>query len=265
MHELKRMLLEEVIEPLRNPERFKKYRIEIPNGILMYGPPGCGKTFVAQKLASELGYTFYEVSPSAVGSSYIHGSTLKIKEIFENATKNAPTLMFVDEFEGLVPARHSLGGEQQYKSEEVTEWLVQLGSCAKRRILFVAATNEPWGIDDAIKRSGRLDKKVYIGPPDREAVEEILLHHLDGRPFTSEQDVRDFAATIAGQGYAASDLKLLVDEAAKLAMKADQDISSAHLTTAAVEIVPPSISREREEAYLEFKELRRATRSNSQQ
>ncbi len=257
MSELKRMLQEEVVEPLRDPERFKRYKIDIPNGILMYGPPGCGKTFVAQRLASELNYNFYEVSPSAVGSSYIHGSTLKINELFEEAAKNAPALMFVDEFEGMVPARRSLGGEQQFKSEEVNEWLVQIGSCAQRRILFVAATNEPWGIDDAVQRSGRLDKKVYVGPPDCEALGDMLLHHLDGRPFTSAQDIRLFAETIANQGYSASDIKLLADEAAKLAMKANQDISSVHLTAAAAERVPPSISREQQELYLAFKEQRK--------
>lgn len=257
MSELKQMLLEEVIEPLRDPERFKRYKIDIPNGILMYGPPGCGKTFIAQRLASELNYNFYEISPSAVASSYVHGSTSMIKSVFEEAAKNAPALMFVDEFEGMVPARRTLGGEQQFKAEEVNEWLVQIGSCSQRKILFVAATNEPWSIDDAVQRSGRLDKKIYVGPPDCEALGEMLLHHLEGRPFTSAQDVRHFASTIAEQGYSASDLKLLVDEAAKIAMKADQDISSSHLTTAAAERVPPSISHEQEELYLAFKEQRK--------
>jgi len=258
MKELKQMLQEEVVEPLRDPERFRRYKIEVPNGILMYGPPGCGKTFVAQRLASELNYNFYEISPSVVGSTYIHGSTLKIKELFEEAARNAPALIFVDEFEGLVPARRGLGGEQQFKSEEVNEWLVQLGSCSQRKLLFVAATNEPWGIDDAIQRSGRLDKKVYVGPPDSEALGEMLLHHLADRPISSSQDIQGFAATIAGQGYSASDLKLLADEAAKLAMKAQQNISSAHLT-AAVERVPPSISREQEDFYRAFREQRKVS------
>ena len=258
MSDLKRMLLEEVVEPLRDPERFKKYKIGIPNGILMYGPPGCGKTFVAQRLANELNYSFYEVSPSTVGSSYIHESASNIRKLFDEAAKNSTALMFVDEFEGMVPARRSLGGEQQFKAEEVNEWLVQIGSCSQRRILFVAATNEPWGIDDAVQRSGRFDKKVYIGPPDLDALGEMLLHHLEGRPLKSSQDVMSFAATIEGQGYSASDLKLLVDEAAKLAMKGQEDISSAHLLAAAVEKVLPSISHEQEDTYFAFKEQRRA-------
>ena len=252
MHEIKSMLQEEVIAPLRNPEEFKRYRIEIPNGVLMYGPPGCGKTFIAQHLAADLGYKFFEVSPSDVGSSYVHGTVMKIREIFESASRNAPAMLFVDEFEGMVPARRELGGRQQFKAEEVNEWLVQIGNCAERRILFVAATNEPWAIDDAVKRTGRLDKKVFIGPPDREAISEMLLHHLAGRPITSKEDVNCFSLTLVGKGYSASDLKVLADEAAKLAMKERADISPTHLSTAADQKVPPSISREQLDVYLSF-------------
>lgn len=249
MTELKQMLLEEVVEPLRNPDEFRKYKIDIPNGILMYGPPGCGKTFVAQKLAAELNYNFYEISPSAVGSMYVHGSVLKIRELFEEAANQGPALMFVDEFEGMVPSRRDLASTDQYKSEEVNEWLVQIGNCATRRILFVAATNEPWKIDDAVQRSGRLDKKVYVGPPDQEAIVEMLMYHLKGRPHCAKEGIREFAGTIAGQGYAASDLKLMVDEAAKFAMKDRSDIGPKHLMRAAAERVRPSIPASAEEAY----------------
>jgi transitional endoplasmic reticulum ATPase len=139
----------------------------------------------------------------------------------------------------------------------VNEWLVQIGICTQRKILFVVATNKPWAIDDAVRRSGRLDKKIYVGPPDRTALEEILLHHLDGRPFTSRTEVSKFAESIAGKGYSASDVKLLVDEAAKLAMREGREISAGHLNTAAIDKVPPSISRETEENYLSFRDQRK--------
>jgi ATP-dependent 26S proteasome regulatory subunit len=252
MQTLKKLLQDEVIEPLREPDKFRRYGINIPNGILMYGPPGCGKTFVAQRLAAELNYNFYEVSPSAVGSPYIHESCLKIKRLFDSAAASSPALMFVDEFEGLVPARSSLGGEQQYKAEEVNEWLVQIGSCTERKILFVAATNEPWSIDPAIRRSGRLDKKLYVGPPDREAIAEMLRFHLRDR-FTSEtMNIEEFASNIDGLGYSASDLKLLVDEASKMAMRKDAPISIQDFSKAAFEKVPPSISDEVQTRYSEF-------------
>jgi transitional endoplasmic reticulum ATPase len=252
MQELKKILLEDVIEPLRNPEKFKRYGISIPNGILMYGPPGCGKTFVAQRLAEDLDYNFYEVSPSEVGSPYVHDTCLKIRKLFDDATASAPALIFVDEFEGLVPARGSLGGLQQHKAEEVNEWLVQIGSCSDRRILFVAATNEPWSIDPAVKRSGRLDKKIYVGPPDRKAIEQMLTFHLKERLTTPNIDVIGFATEISDLGYSASDLKLIVDEAARIAIRSDVPISHEHLAMAAADRVPPSITDASQAAYLDF-------------
>jgi DNA polymerase III delta prime subunit len=252
MASLKQLLLDEVVAPLKNPEKYRKYKIGIPNGVLLYGPPGCGKTFIARRLANELNYNFTEVSPAAIASPYIHDTVLKISNIFQDAAKNAPTLIFVDEFEGIVPDRSSLGGHQQHKAEEVNEWLVQLNSCAERRILFVAATNEPWKIDPAVQRTGRLDKKIYVGPPDGEAIAEILNHHLSGRPVAAAADVAHFARTIEGQGYSASDLKVIADEAAKLAMRADASIGFLHLQQVAAEKVSPSIPRELEEAHQSF-------------
>jgi SpoVK/Ycf46/Vps4 family AAA+-type ATPase len=252
MQEMKEILLEEVIAPLREPEKYRRYGISIPNGILMYGPPGCGKTFVARWLAAELGLKYFEVSPSEIASSYQHGSTLKIRDLFVSASAAAPALMFVDEFEGLVPARSALSGEQQHKAEEVNEWLVQIGSCAEREILFVAATNEPWKIDSAILRTGRLDKKIHVGPPDKEAITEMLGVHLRGRHIAGNMNIGLFASQIAGRGYSASDLKVLVDEAAKLAMRNNTEISDHHLAKAASEKVPPSISVEIEESYRAF-------------
>ena len=252
MQDLKKILQEEVIEPLQDPERFRRYGISIPNGILMYGPPGCGKTFVAQRLAEDLDYDFYEISPSEVGSPYVHDTCLKIRKLFDDAAASAPALIFVDEFEGLVPARGNLGGEQQFKAEEVNEWLVQIGSCSDRRILFVAATNEPWSIDPAVKRSGRLDKKIYVGPPDRKAIEQMLDFHLKGRLTAPDIDLNGFAAGISDLGYSASDLKLIVDEAARIAMRRDVPITHEHLAMAAAERVLPSITDESQAAYVAF-------------
>lgn len=253
MAALKTLLMEDVVNVLRNPEEYRKYRISIPNGILFYGPPGCGKTFVAQKLAGELNYNFFEVSPGTIASPYIHDTVLKVRSIFENAAGNAPAVLFVDEFEGMVPSRREMGSDSQYKSEEVNEWLVQIGSCVERKILFIAATNEPWKIDEAIMRTGRLDKKVYIGPPDCAAIGEMLRFHLEGRPLTSAEVPQMFAEQIQGQGYSASDLKALADEAAKIALKERSPISVNHLERATVERVPPSISKEQADVYLAFR------------
>jgi hypothetical protein len=249
MSVLKAQLQEEVVDVFRDPERFKKYGILIPNGILFFGPPGCGKTYIARQLASELGYSFFEIVPSDIGSSYVHGTALKIRETFDEAAKKAPSILFIDEFEALVPSRDSVGSGHQYKSEEVNEFLTQMGGCADRRVLLIAATNQPWEIDSAVQRAGRLDKKIYVAPPDLTARGEILAHHLNGRYTSPELNTEAMASQLSG--YSSSDLKLLVDEAAKLAFKADEPISEKHVV-AAKSIVPLSISSEEEAKYQQF-------------
>ncbi|HUW13286.1 MAG TPA: ATP-binding protein [Anaerolineae bacterium] len=249
MHDLKAMLERDVVGPLRNPEPFKRYGLTIPNGVLLYGPPGCGKTYIARQLAEELGYYFVEIIPSETASPYIHQSVLRIRDLFETAAERAPSVIFIDEFEALVPSRSDLGGHQQYKSEEVNEFLAHLGTCAEKGVFVIAATNEPEKIDSAIIRTGRLDKIVYVGPPDAEARAEMLRLHLSGRPVESGLD----AASIAGalEGYSASDIRFLVDEAARQALLVGGLISSTVLLEACSR-VPPSVTAEAEERYQAF-------------
>jgi hypothetical protein len=178
MHILKELLVREVVEPIRNPEPYLRYGLSIPNGILLFGPPGCGKTYIARQLAEELGHFFLELIPSELASPYIHQSVIKIREVFSSAAEHAPSVLFIDEFEALVPSRAELGGHQQYKSEEVNEFLAHLNECAQKKIFVIAATNEPHKIDAAVRRTGRLDKLIYVGPPDEEARREMLLLHL---------------------------------------------------------------------------------------
>jgi hypothetical protein len=150
MRELKALLEKDVVHAFRNPDLFRRYRLSIPHGILLFGPPGCGKTYIARQLAEELGCTFIESRQSDVASIYIHGSSIQIRNLFETAEKSAPSVLFIDEFEGMVPSRAGLGAHQQYKSEEVNEFLSQLNECGRKKILVVAASNEPEKIDTAI-------------------------------------------------------------------------------------------------------------------
>jgi AAA+ superfamily predicted ATPase len=249
MHELKKLLYEEVVSALRDPEDLKAYGLGIPNGILLFGPPGCGKTYISRQLAEEMNYFFKEIYPSEIGSTFIHETTLKIREVFDLAFQNAPAIIFIDEFESMVPARKNLGAHQQHTAEEVSEFLKQLEACADRKILLIAASNEPWKIDPAMQRTGRLDKKIYVGPPDRNARAEMLRFHLYGRRM-SDIDVAVLAESLAG--YSASDIKLLVDEAARLARRSRVPISEDHIRTAAKERVFPSVAPEDEQKYLTF-------------
>jgi len=246
MAKLKEQLTHEVLGPFRHPELYRRYRVSLPNGILFYGPPGCGKTYIARSLADELGWSFQYCRPSDVASPYIHDTVSKIRAVFSTAIKSAPSIVFIDEFEAFVPARSELGGHQQYKAEEVNEFLANLEGCAERKVLVIAATNEPEKIDAAVRRSGRFDKLILIPAPDAEARRAILEFHLRDRPVEEPLDAAGIAATL--DGYSGSDIKLLVDEAARMALRRGEPISTAILL-AALDRVPASITAEDMERY----------------
>jgi ATPase family associated with various cellular activities (AAA)/AAA+ lid domain len=246
MRALKELLRREVVEPIRNPAPFRRYGLSIPNGLLLYGPPGCGKTYIARQLAAELGHNFFEIIPSEVASPYVHGGVIRIREVFDIATEQAPSLVFIDEFEALVPVRSELGGFQQHKAEEVNELLTHLNGSSQKGIFIVAATNQPEGIDPAVRRTGRLDKLIYVGPPDNEARREMLQLYLQGRPLAGDFDVEEVAAKLGG--YSASDLCFLVDEAARYAMRGSTDICLASFI-AVMSKIQPSVPTEVEIRY----------------
>lgn len=246
MHELKNLLRTEVVDPVRNPEPYQRYGLSIPNGILLYGPPGCGKTYIARALSEELGHHFLEIVPSELASPYVHGSVIRIRELFDEATEYAPSVVFIDEFEALVPVRSGLGGFQHHKAEEVNEILTHLNASADKRVFIIAATNQPDMIDPAVRRTGRLDKLIYVGPPDAEARKEMLLLHLWNRPLNDDFDVEQIANQL--QGYSASDLKFLVDEAARDALQRRTPISAESFQRAMTRIVA-SIPPESEMQY----------------
>ncbi|WP_109486041.1 ATP-binding protein [Occallatibacter savannae] len=248
MASLKKLLREQVIEVYKRPDKPRQYGLSIPNGILLYGPPGCGKTFIARQLASELKYHFFEISPSDVADSYVHGSTIKIRDIFERAISKAPSVLLIDEFDALVPSRAALGGHH-HKAEEVNEFLARMATCSEKGVLLILATNAPEKIDPAVLRSGRIDKKIYVGAPDQVAREEILRHHLRGRYTAPELHLEVISEVL--KGYSSADLNLLVDESARLAMKASEPIGEQHLQSAR-NLVAPSVSAQDEAAYERF-------------
>ena len=184
MKYLKDTLTSDVINPLRNPAKFGKFKVSIPNGIILYGPPGCGKTFIVRKLAEELNYSFFEIKHSDLATPYIHGSVSNIGKVFSVAQQSAPAILFFDEISGLVPNRESMSGfDGGYKEEEVNEFLMQLNDAADKKILVVGATNYIDRVDPAVLRPGRFDKKIHVTLPDFEARESLLKIGLAGRPF----------------------------------------------------------------------------------
>lgn len=168
MRRVKAILERDILLPLNERELYSKNNALIPRGLLLYGPPGCGKTFIVKQLAKLLGFNYYEVSPSSVASIYVHGTQKEVRQLFENAAKKKPSLLFLDELEGLVPNRSRTDVSYHYKAE-VNEYLKQLDNAYENSIFVVGATNHLNMIDDAVKRPGRFDKKIFIGPPDLEA------------------------------------------------------------------------------------------------
>jgi AAA+ superfamily predicted ATPase len=250
MADLKEQLMHEVIGPFKNPELYRRYRVSLPNGILFYGPPGCGKTYIARSLAEELGWSFQYCRPSDVASPYIHDTVSRIRAVFSAATEKAPSIVFIDEFEAFVPARSELGGHQQHKAEEVNEFLANLEGCAEHKVLVIAATNEPEKIDPAVRRSGRFDKLIFIAPPDAEARRSMLEFHLRDRPVEASLDTTGIATSL--DGYSASDIKLLVEEASRMALKRAEAISTSTLL-AAIKRVPASITTDDVQRYSAFR------------
>lgn len=214
MHELKAVLERDVILPLVQPELYLKYGVALPNGILLHGPPGCGKTHIARKLGGILGFNFVEVRPSDLGSIYVHGTQEKIGKLFREAAKKTPCLLFFDELDALLPVRD--GMIHHHYASETNEFLTHLNKAAERRVLIVGATNRLDRIDPAAMRAGRFDKKVFVGPPDLDARVDILGLYMGQRP----QDAIDFVAMGREcEGYTCAELEHVVNEAARKALE----------------------------------------------
>lgn len=255
MKQLKSLLVNDVINPLINPEKYKKFKLSIPNGILLYGPPGCGKTYIVKKLAEQLDYSYIELSPSYVATPYVHGAVSNIAKTFELAKLKAPSIIFIDEIEGLFPKREELGAHADIKKEEINEFLIQLNNAGKNKVLVIGATNRPHIIDTAILRSGRMDKRIYVSPPDLEARIEMLKLSLSGRPYDRNIDF-DYLAKIS-DNYVCSDIELIVTEAARIAVARNSELINQEMISEAMSKFSVSVSEEEINYYKSFHHLTR--------
>lgn len=210
MSEIKALFRRDFIRIVRNPKVAQAYGIKPSNCTLLYGPQGCGKTFIAEKAAQESGLKYKVVNPSELGSIYVHGSQQKIAELFDEAEKNGPMILIFDEFDALVPKRDSdLNGNQ---ANEVNEMLTQLNNCASRGIYVLATTNRPSLLDPAIMRKGRVDRTVYVSLPDKEARAELFKLEIEKRPCV-DMDYELLAKET--DNYTGSDISYIVEESAR--------------------------------------------------
>jgi transitional endoplasmic reticulum ATPase len=234
MEDIKSILTKKIINVLKDPERAEKFKIQIPNGMLLYGPPGCGKSFIAEKFAEEAGYNYVFVKSSDLASVYVHGSQEKIGKLFDEARKSAPTIINFDEFEALVPNRSKINNASE--SGEVNEFLSQMNNCGKDRIFIIASSNRPDLIDPAVRRKGRLDHIVYISVPDKEARLGIFKMHMNDRPADDNIDFEKLAEQTVN--YVASDIAYIVNDAATRAFEDNINISQELLENVIKENVP---------------------------
>ncbi len=238
MEELKQQMREEVIEPLHDPEEYHRYGVTIPNGMLLYGPPGCGKTFFAKHFAEEVGFNFTCITPATLKSRYVNATQENIAKMFKEAEENAPTVIFIDEMNELVPNRDD-GNVHEMSRSAVNEMLAQMDRTGEKGVFVIGATNYPNMIDPAILRAGRLDKKYYVGVPDVQARMALFKLYLEKRPYDFGLDYHQLANMT--QGYVSADIQLIVNDASRNALRQHSKITM-ELLKAAISNTTPSLS-----------------------
>lgn len=237
-----------MIYPLEHPELAEKFQVRAGGGVLLYGPPGTGKTLLARATAGELDAAFFTVSAADVLSKWVGEAEQNVKKLFDAAVEHAPSVIFIDEIESLVPARRDDGASVMTRVvPQILQGMEGFGKKGAGGVMFMGATNVPWQLDTAVLRPGRFDAKVYIPLPDLAARRKMLDIYLGKRPVDAAVNLDALAAQIAG--YSGADIKYLCDRAAVipfLQAVASQQVTEITIETlaAALEDVKPSVRPE---------------------
>ena len=211
--------LEEVVDFLKSPKKYIQVGARIPKGILLVGPPGTGKTLLAKAVAGEAGVPFFTISGSDFVEMFVGVGASRVRDLFEEAKRNAPCIIFIDEIDAVARSRGTgMGGGHDEREQTLNQLLVEMdGFGVNEGIIVMAATNRVDILDRAILRPGRFDRKVMVGRPDVQGREEILKVHAKGKPLSEDIDLEQIARTTAG--FTGADLENLLNEAAILAAK----------------------------------------------
>ena len=197
-----------IIEPLKNPDLYKAFGKKIGGGILLYGPPGCGKTYIAKATAGEINAKFINIGLHDILDMWIGNSEKNLHEIFEMARRNTPCVLFFDEVDAMGASRSDL--KQSAMRHVINQFLAEMDGVDSNNegVLILAATNAPWSVDPAFRRPGRFDRIIFVEPPDETAREEMLISMLEGKPV-ADIDTKKIAA--GSTDYSGADLKAVID------------------------------------------------------
>jgi len=211
--------IREMIElPLRFPQIFARLGVDAPKGVLLYGPPGTGKTLIARVIASETDATFFQLSGPEIMHKLYGESEAHLRGIFEQAKKEAPSILFLDELDAIAPKREDLGGEKQVERRVVAQLLALMDGIEERgQVVVIGATNIPNALDPALRRPGRFDREIFIPIPDKHGRRQILTIHTRGMPFADDVDLDRLA--FLTHGFVGADLAALAREGAMSAIR----------------------------------------------
>ena len=216
LHEEIQRVREMVELPLRHPELFQRLGIEPPKGVLLHGPPGCGKTLLARAVANESEANFYSINGPEIMSKFYGESEARLREIFQQAQQNAPSIIFIDELDAIAPKREEVTGEVERR---VVAQLLALmdGLSGRGNVIVIGATNRPGALDPALRRPGRFDREIEIGVPDKAGRHEVLQIHTRGMPLAEDVDLKKLSDMT--HGYTGADLSALGRETAMKALR----------------------------------------------
>ena len=238
--------LQEVVDFLRAPEKFHEMGARIPHGILLVGPPGTGKTLLARAVAGEAEVQFLSISGSDFVEMYVGVGASRVRDLFDQAKKSAPAIIFIDEIDAVGRKRGSgLGGGHDEKEQTLNQLLVEMDGFGKTEgVIVLAATNRPDILDPALRRPGRFDREIYVGKPDSKGREDILKVHARDKRLGEDVDLAKIAMTT--QGFTGADLQNLLNEAAILATRAEKPvILSEHINEAMMKVIAGPEKRSR--------------------